>query len=104
MLPRFQEEAFYENLKLVQQIEQIARRKGVTAAQVGLAWIKGCSGKGGMPVMIPIPGATSEGRVRENTADVTLTDREMEKIQEILKTFTAVGERYGKATAHLTNG
>jgi pyridoxine 4-dehydrogenase len=104
MLPRFQGDAFYENLKLVKEIEQIAKSKGVTAAQVGLAWVKSCSGKGGLPVMIPIPGATSEGRVRENTADVTLTDGEMKEIEDILRTFTAVGDRYGKASAHLANG
>ena len=104
MLPRFQGEAFYTNLKLVTEIEQIAKRKGTTAAQVGIAWIKGCSGKDGLPVMIPIPGATSESRVKENSADITLTSSEMAEIQDILKTFTVVGGRYGAATAHLSEG
>jgi pyridoxine 4-dehydrogenase len=98
--PRFQGEAFYHNLDLVKEIEVIAKRKGATPAQVGLAWIRTLSGQNGLPVLIPIPGASSEGRVRENSANITLTSGEMAEIQSILKEFAPKGGRY-MAQAHL---
>jgi pyridoxine 4-dehydrogenase len=100
--PRFQGEAFYHNLDLVKEIEVLAKRKGVTPAQVGLGWIRTLSGKNGLPVLIPIPGASSDGRVRENSANITLTDGEMAEIETILKEFTPKGGRYSAhAQAHL---
>lgn len=39
MLPRFQGQAFCDNQKLVDQVEEIAKKKGVTAGQLSLAWI-----------------------------------------------------------------
>lgn len=39
MAPRFQGQAFYENQKLVDQVEEIAKKKGVTTGQLALAWI-----------------------------------------------------------------
>jgi pyridoxine 4-dehydrogenase len=93
--PRFHGEAFYHNLDLVKEIEVIAKRKGVTPAQVGLGWIRTLSGKNGLPVLIPIPGASSDGRVRENSANITLTSDEMAEIQSILNEFAPKGGRYG---------
>lgn len=37
--PRFQGEAFKENLKLVDALKEIAQEKGVPAAQLTLAWV-----------------------------------------------------------------
>jgi pyridoxine 4-dehydrogenase len=102
--PRFQGEAFYENLKLVKEIEEIAKRKGVTPGQVGIAWIRALSAKPGMPVIIPIPGASSEKRVRENSKVVTLTDGEMEEIQQILDNFKVVGTRYNSHGMAMADG
>lgn len=39
MAPRFQGQGFYENQKLVDQVEEIAKKKGVTTGQLALAWI-----------------------------------------------------------------
>src|SRR5258707_5676045 len=74
VLPRFQGEAFYQNLKLVDQLKEIAEHKGATPAQIAIAWIRHISAQPGMPVIIPIPGASSDKRVRENTKEVTLTN------------------------------
>lgn len=38
-LPRFQGEAFYENLKLVDQLDELAEAKGLKTTQLALAWI-----------------------------------------------------------------
>ena len=38
-LPRFQGEAFYENLKLVDQLDELAAKKGLKTSQLALAWV-----------------------------------------------------------------
>ena len=47
-----------------------------------------------MPTIVPIPGSTNVARVRENAAEVELTDAEMAAIDGILDKFEAKGERY----------
>jgi len=104
MYPRFQGEAFYQNLKLVKEIEGIAKSKGVTAGQIALAWIRYISSQPGMPTIIPIPGASTEKRVKDNSKDVTLTSEEFAEIEKILDTFEVSGERYPAAGMAHTNG
>ncbi|KAK9389412.1 NADP-dependent oxidoreductase domain-containing protein [Lipomyces mesembrius] len=55
MLPRFNPENFDQNLKLVEAVGQIAKRKGETTAQVAIGWV--CHQDA-----IPIPGSTKEAR------------------------------------------
>ncbi|KAF2667505.1 putative pyridoxal reductase [Microthyrium microscopicum] len=94
--PRFQGEAFYENLKLVKEVEKIASAKRCTAGQVALAWIQAHSGAKGLPVIIPIPGASTDKRVNENSksASIKLSDSEMTEIEDLLKNFKPTGGRY----------
>lgn len=92
--PRFQPENFAINLELVRQLETLAKQKGCTPAQLALSWIKSLSNKTGMPTFIPIPGATTEARVRENGVDVGLTEEDLEAIDAVLAKFQVVGERY----------
>lgn len=92
--PRFQPENFAINLELVKQLEDLAEEKGCTPAQLALAWIKSLSKRPGMPVFIPIPGATTEARVRENGIDVKLTESDLKAIDAILAKFEVVGGRY----------
>jgi pyridoxine 4-dehydrogenase len=102
--PRFQGENFYENMKLVHDVEKIAQRKGVTPGQVALAWVRGKSGKNGLPQILPIPGSSTEDRVKENAKEVDLSEEEIAEIDGILAKFTTKGDRYGAAFAHLMNG
>ena len=97
MLPRFQPEVFDQNLKLVEGVEQIAKRKGVTTAQVAIGWV--CS-----QGAIPIPGSKNEERVILNCKPAALTDGELAEIQRILDTFPVGGERYGGVHEKLLNG
>jgi pyridoxine 4-dehydrogenase len=101
MFPRFQGENFEQNLKLVKELHNLARRKGCTNAQFSLAWLRSLSGKNGMPVIIPLAGARSEARVKENCEDVVLGDDEAKEIDAILKSFPVAGERYPAAAAGL---
>jgi pyridoxine 4-dehydrogenase len=102
--PRFQGEAFEKNLELVREVEAMAKRKGVTPAQVALGWVRGLSGKYGRPVIVPIPGATTEERVRENMKDVVLGEEDMKEIEQIMKSKVVVGGRYGDEQVALLNG
>lgn len=97
LLDRFQPESFEKNLKLVEAINKVATKKGVTPAQLALAWVKHQSQKNGMPVIIPIPGAVKDERVRENMAHIDVTDEEMAEINTILASIEIVGTRYTQA-------
>ncbi len=57
-----------------------------------------------MGVVIPIPGATTEARVTENSKDVTLSEAEMEEIDEILKNIEVKGGRYPDGISKLNDG
>ncbi|TKA78364.1 hypothetical protein B0A49_00697 [Cryomyces minteri] len=102
--PRFQPDVFDENLKLVKELEKLASKKGCTPGQIAIAWVKAQSGKNGMPVIIPIPGASAEERVLENMVDVELSEGDMAEIDRILKNATVIGGRYPEAHAHILNG
>jgi pyridoxine 4-dehydrogenase len=69
---------------------------------VSIGWITTLSGQNGLPTIIPIPGASSGSRVKQNSKNVTLTKEEMDEIEEILKQFVVTGERYPEAIKHLT--
>lgn len=103
-MPRFQDDVFDKNLKLVDELQKLAKKKNCTGAQLALAWVRQLSGAEGMPVIIPIPGATTEERVIENMKDVTLDKADMDEINEILGKTEIHGARYPVALQHLCDG
>jgi len=103
-LPRFQPEHFEQNLQLVHEIEKLATKKGCTPGQVATAWVKAQGRKPGNPVIVPIPGASSPGRVKENMVDVSLSSEELHEIDELLKSVQISGGRYGNAGGSLEFG
>jgi len=92
--PRFQPDAFATNMQLVDAVRQIAQRKGCTPAQLAINWTRCLGKRSGMPVIIPVPGSSSEERIRENATLVELTDAEMREIDAVLERCEVVGERY----------
>lgn len=80
-------------MKLVNEVKKFAEKKGVTPAQLAIAWVRSHSGKKGMPVIIPIPASGNKARVLENTKDISLSEGEFAEIEEILKNFKVVGDR-----------
>lgn len=94
MMPRFQPETFKHNLKLVNQAKEIAEEKGCTPAQLAIAWVLSLSNRPGLPIIIPIPGATTASRVEENANLIQLTDEERTTISEIVDSFEVSGGRY----------
>ncbi|KAJ4296617.1 hypothetical protein N0V90_006664 [Kalmusia sp. IMI 367209] len=93
-MPRFQPDVFDENIKLLHEVEKIAKQKNATPGQVALGWILAHSGKNGLAEIIPIPGATTESRVKENTTLLKLSDEDIAVISDILKKFPIQGHRY----------
>ncbi|KAI0204763.1 aldo/keto reductase [Astrocystis sublimbata] len=93
--PRFQPGGNFENnIRLVHQVEELAKHKSCTPAQLALSWVRALNGRPEMPAIIPIPGATTVERVRENAKVVELTDNDMASIDKILSEFKPVGRRY----------
>jgi len=93
--PRFAGDNFQKNLDLVQRIEQLARAKGVTSAQLAIAWVLSRGND-----IVPIPGSRSIAHLEENVAaaGVTLTREELERIDEAAPKGVAVGDRYPDMT------
>lgn len=89
--PRFVEKALQENLKLAATVKQIAREKGVTPAQLALAWVL-AQGKD----MIPIPGTKHTRYLEDNMGalEVNLTEADRKMIAEKVSQNQVVGERY----------
>ncbi|MDX6640937.1 MAG: hypothetical protein QOF12_1948 [Solirubrobacteraceae bacterium] len=87
--PRFQGENFQKNLDVVATIEELAQRKGVTPAQLALAWVLAQGDD-----VAPIPGTKKVRRLEENAGavDVELTADELEEIAGALP--EAAGLRY----------
>ncbi|KAF3171582.1 Pyridoxine 4-dehydrogenase [Orbilia oligospora] len=93
---RFQPANFGKNLELVEAIQKIAQKKGVTPAQLALAWVVQQGKKFGCTV-IPIFGATKESQVVENLQETSLTSEEMAEIDAVLKSIRPIGGRYNAA-------
>jgi aryl-alcohol dehydrogenase-like predicted oxidoreductase len=89
--PRFGELALQENLKLAATVKELASEKGVTPAQLALAWVLS-EGKD----IVPIPGTKRVRFLNENMGalGVTLTESDRKNIVERLEEIEVVGERY----------
>lgn len=98
--PRFQGENFERNIELVNRIEQLADDKGCTAGQLALAWVL-AQGED----IVPIPGTTKRSHLEENVAavDVTLSDADLDAIDEIAPQGAAAGLRYPEAMMKSVN-
>jgi aryl-alcohol dehydrogenase-like predicted oxidoreductase len=99
--PRFQGENLSKNLELVEELETMAQAKGITAAQLALAWLL-TRGKH----VVPIPGSRRIARLEENAAaaDIRLTDNELYRLELIAPVGAAVGTRYPEAMMAALNG
>ncbi|BEJ16190.1 hypothetical protein CspHIS471_0507950 [Cutaneotrichosporon sp. HIS471] len=92
--PRFQGDNFYKNLELVDVLDSMAEKRGLSTAQLAIAWVCATG-----PYVVPIPGSKNPHRARENTeaANIKLSKEEMAEIDEIMRQFPPVGGRYPEA-------
>jgi aryl-alcohol dehydrogenase-like predicted oxidoreductase len=93
-MPRFMGDAFDKNLALVERVRAIAQRKGVTAAELALAWVLA---KG--EDLVPIPGTKRRKYLEEDAAaaDIKLTPQEVAELEAAIPQNAIVGERYNPA-------
>lgn len=92
--PRFSKENFPKNLKLVDQLSELAKKKSVTPTQLVLAWIMAQG-----PDVFPIPGTTKVERLKENigSLDVKLSKEEEQEIRKSCESAEISGSRYPEA-------
>ena len=89
--PRFQGENLQRNLELVERVREIAAEKGVTPAQLALAWVL----RQGEDI-VPIPGTKHVRYLEDNVAavDVELSRDDLARIEAAFPKGAAVGARY----------
>jgi aryl-alcohol dehydrogenase-like predicted oxidoreductase len=99
--PRFQGENFQRNLDLVERVEELARRKKCTPAQLALAWLLAQGDD-----VVPIPGTKQRRYLEQNVAalGVDLTAGDLEEIDEVAPKGVAAGGRYPEAGMRTVNG
>jgi aryl-alcohol dehydrogenase-like predicted oxidoreductase len=99
--PRFSGSAREHNLALARRVMAIARDKGVTAAQLSLAWVLSRG-----PDVVPIPGTKRRRWLRENVAalDITLSDEDVAALEAAVPRDSVQGDRYSAATMSRLNG
>jgi aryl-alcohol dehydrogenase-like predicted oxidoreductase len=91
IVPRFTPEARKANQALVDLLNETARRKEATPAQIALAWLIAQK-----PWIVPIPGTTKLGRLEENigAAGLRLTAEDLRAINGAASKIQVRGERY----------
>lgn len=98
-IPRFNPENLQHNMQLVEYVEDLAKAKNATPAQIALGWLLAQK-----PWIVPIPGTKKIARVQENIggADITFTYEELAQIREKLNSIEITGARYPKEQEELT--
>ena len=89
--PRFAGDNFQKNLDLVTRVEQIAKEKGVTPAQLALAWLLAQGND-----IVPIPGSRQIPHLEENAAavDIELSKDDLARIDAAAPQGITAGDRY----------
>jgi aryl-alcohol dehydrogenase-like predicted oxidoreductase len=96
--PRFQGENLDRNLGLVEALRKVAQDKGVTVAQLAIAWVAAQD-----ELIVPVVGARRRDRLAEalGSLDVELTAADLAAIEAAVPSGSASGDRY--AAAQLAN-
>ena len=89
--PRFQGDNFRRNRELVERLEALAAEKGVTLAQLALAWVLHQGDD-----IVPIPGTKHRTYLQENVAavEVELSEEDLARIDEAAPRGVTAGDRY----------
>lgn len=97
-LPRFMGDAFYKNLELVEEINKMSSEKGITSAQLALAWL---FSKG----VVPIPRTKRRKYLEENiaAAEIVLSSEEIQRLESIVPIGSVSGSRYDENGMAMVN-
>jgi aryl-alcohol dehydrogenase-like predicted oxidoreductase len=99
-VPRFSEENRQANQVLVELMQNLAKDKDATPAQIALAWLLAQK-----PWIVPIPGTTKLYRLQENIGadDIVLTNDDLVKIETAVSKIEVQGHRYSEAGQKMVN-
>ena len=100
IVPRFTKENLEVNQKLLDTMKLITTQKGITLAQLALAWVLAQQS-----YIAPIPGTTKKERLEENlkAIDITLSEEEIKIINAELEKIEVAGARYPKELEEITD-
>ena len=98
-VPRFAPDALKANMALVELVRGVAARKGVTPAQIALAWLLAQQ-----PWIVPIPGTTRLHRLDENLGAlaVELTAGDLQEIDQAAAAIPLRGARLPESFLKMT--
>jgi aryl-alcohol dehydrogenase-like predicted oxidoreductase len=98
-VPRFSPENRKANKALVDLLNQFAKQKKATPAQIALAWLLAQK-----PWIVPIPGTTKLNRLEENigAVNVELTSSDLREIEEAASKIKIEGARYPESAEKMT--
>ncbi len=98
-IPRFSRESRAANQALVDRLNEVARHKHATVAQIALAWLLAQK-----PWIVPIPGTTKLHRLEENigAAALQLTSDDLATIEDAVVNIPVQGARYPEALERMT--
>ena len=99
-LPRYQKDAVIANWPLIETLKEFGDQRGLTAAQVALAWLLAQK-----PFIVPIPGTTKLAHLQENLGaiDFQFEAGELQSLTAEINKIKIVGERYTGLSAQQTN-
>jgi aryl-alcohol dehydrogenase-like predicted oxidoreductase len=100
-LPRFMGDNFQKNIELVQRVQELAKEKSCTPAQLALAWVLAQGDD-----LVPIPGTKRRKYLEENVGalSVAISSDDKRRIEEIFSSDAVAGPRYPDALMKLVNG
>lgn len=90
-MPRFQPDAIRTNTRIVNELQQFGRERGMTSSQVALGWLLHKA-----PWIVPIPGTTKRSHLDENLHALTfdISDEEWRTLETAVTAIPVVGDRY----------
>jgi aryl-alcohol dehydrogenase-like predicted oxidoreductase len=99
-VPRFNEANLRANQSVVDVVRALATEKGITPAQLALAWVLAQR-----PWIVPIPGTTKLHRLEENlgAVDVRLSAEDLQRINDAIAAVPIQGERYSEASQRMVD-
>ncbi len=99
-LPRFDDEHWQNNKRLVNDFAALAKDKNCTPSQLALAWVLAQGDD-----IIPIPGTKQRKYLEENVlaVDIELSSDDLENIETIINKYPDVGQRYSDGSLKLVN-
>ncbi|MNY10679.1 putative oxidoreductase YdbC [compost metagenome] len=99
-LPRYQPENVIANWKLIDLLKEFGDHRGLTVAQVALAWLLAQK-----PFIVPIPGTTKWAHLQENlsAADYAFSHEELSNLTVQLNQITINGDRLAGYSAEQTH-